>query len=483
MKVQTENFINGRWQSALSGAVMAVENPSDGTTITSVPASTKADADASIHSAQSAFSSWSTRPAPERAQFLTRVAELLRERVKPIATVLSSEQGKPIGQATAEVLGAAHQLDYHAQWARRIEGETVISDNPGEHIMIARVPVGVVCALIPWNFPLSLICRKVGPALIAGNTVVVKPHEITPLCGLMLAALFEEAGTPHGVINFVTGNGLEVGQALVENPVTQLVTLTGSVRAGRQVMQTAAQNITQVSLELGGKAPFIVCDDADLDKAVELAAFSRFRNCGQVCTSNERTLVHSSMYQEFAEKLIVKLESLVVDMPDKDPDMGPKVSLPELDKVLSMVEQAKSEGAEVLSGGHRMEADHLQSGHFMKPTLLVNVTRSMTIAKEEVFGPVISLIEYSDFDEAISIANESDYGLTAYLMTDSYSNVMKGINEISSGEIFVNRVGPEAVQGYHTGYRLSGIGGDDGKHGFEAFLKKKTIYLSAPYHG
>ncbi|NRB16661.1 MAG: aldehyde dehydrogenase [Rhodobacteraceae bacterium] len=481
MKVQTKNFINGRWQSALNGDDMAVENPSDGTIITAVPASTQADADAALTAAQSAFPAWSKRPAPERAQILSRVAELLRERVKPIAAVISMEQGKPIGQASGEVLGAAHQLDYHAQWARRIEGETVISDNPGEHIMIARVAVGVVCALIPWNFPLSLICRKVGPALVAGNTVVVKPHEITPLCGLMLAALFEEAGTPAGVINFVTGNGLEVGQALVENPITQLVTLTGSVRAGRQVMQTAAQNITQVSLELGGKAPFIVCSDADLDKAVELAVFSRFRNCGQVCTSNERTLVHSSMYQEFSEKLAEKLKMLVVDTPDKDPDMGPKVSLPELEKVLSMVTQAQAEGAELVVGGLRSQADHLQQGHFMQPTLLTNVTPSMTIAKEEVFGPVISLIEYSDFDEAIAIANDSDYGLTAYLMTDSYSNVMKGINEISSGEIFVNRVGPEAVQGYHTGYRLSGIGGDDGKHGFEAFMKKKTIYLSAPY--
>ncbi|MBD9375333.1 aldehyde dehydrogenase [Rhizobium sp. ARZ01] len=473
------HFIGGEWISAAGGSSIAVENPANCDVIAEVPAGGKADAEKALDAASAASRAWARTPAVERAAYLQKVAVLLRERLDSFATTIMAEQGKPLSQARGEVLGAAQQLEYHAQWARRIEGDAIASDNVGEHILILRVPYGVVVGLIPWNYPLSVTARKVAPALVAGNTIVVKPHEVTPLSAMRLAALFEEVGLPRGVLNVVTGIGTEVGEALVGSIKTNLITLTGSVRAGREVMRRAADHISQVSLELGGKAPFIVCEDADLDLAAERAVFARFRNCGQVCTSNERTYVHQSVFQPFTDKFLDRVRSLRVGDPQSDPDVGPKVSRPELEKVEAMVARAVEQGARVLAGGGRMTGAPFDRGHWFQPTVLTDLDPSMDIVRQEVFGPVASLLPFSDFDDALRQANDSDYGLSAYLFTRDYRNVMRAINELEFGEVYVNRVGPEAVNAYHTGYRLSGIGGDDGRYGFETYMRKKTIYLSA----
>lgn len=472
------HFIGGAWIAARPDRRIPVENPASGEVFAHVPAGDGDDAARALDAASEAVKSWSRTPPSERAGYLIKVAAMLRERVDDFAETIMAEQGKPLSQARGEVMGAALHLEYHAQWARRIEGDTLASDNAGEQILILRVPYGVVVGLIPWNYPLSLTARKAAPALVAGNTIVIKPHEITPLSALRLAALFEEVGLPRGVLNVVTGIGTDVGEALVGSAKTSLVTLTGSVRAGREVMRRAADHITQVSLELGGKAPLIVCEDADLDHAAERAVFARFRNCGQVCTSNERTYVQESVFEPFMEKFLARVRSLRIGDPRSDPDVGPKVSRAELEKVEAMVERAVEQGARILTGGERMRETPFDRGYWFQPTVITDLEPSMDIVRQEVFGPVASLMSFSDFDDALVQANDSDYGLSAYLFTRDYGRVMRAVNELEFGEVFVNRVGPEAVNAYHTGYRLSGIGGDDGRYGFETYMRKKTIYLS-----
>jgi lactaldehyde dehydrogenase/glycolaldehyde dehydrogenase len=294
---------------------------------------------------------------------------------------------------------------------------------------------------------------------------------------LLVARCFADAGLPAGVLNVVTGRGREVGEALVKHPDTQIVTLTGSVEVGQRVMLSAAEHLTMVSLELGGKAPFIVMDDADLDAAATDCVISRFRNAGQICTSNERTYVHAAVFETFARKVVEKTRALRIGDPMGDVDMGPKINRPELDKVERMVQQAIDLGARVLTGGQRPKGNGFDRGYWFEPTVLVDVKQTHPLVQEEVFGPVLPILPFENFDEALGMANDSDFGLSSYLYTNNYNHVMRAMTELDFGEVFVNRIGPEAVHGYHTGYRKSGIGGDDGQYGFETYLKKKTVYL------
>ena len=476
--IKWAHFIDGQWVESKSKNYIEVDDPATGEVFAHVPSGGDTEAEQALRAASKASPAWSRTPPIERANYLVAVAKMLRDRVDSFADTIMKEQGKPLTQARGEVLGTALQLEYHSQWARRIEGDTIVSDNAGENILIFKVPYGVVVGLIPWNYPLSLTARKVAPALMAGNTMVVKPHEITPLSALRLAGLFEEAGLPNGVLNVVTGTGVSLGEALVGSRLTNLITLTGSVRAGREVMRRASENITQVSLELGGKAPLIVCQDADIAYAAERAVFSRFRNCGQVCTSNERTYVHKDVYQEFLEQFVAKVRSLRLGIPQQDPDIGPKVSMAELEKVEALIWDARSQGATVALGGSRPLNPPTKGGFWLEPTVLTELSPDMNIVRNEVFGPVACVMPFSTFDEVLETANDSDYGLTAYLFTNNYRNAMRAIRDLEFGEIFINRVGPEAVSAYHTGYRRSGIGGDDGRYGFETYLRKKTVYLS-----
>jgi lactaldehyde dehydrogenase/glycolaldehyde dehydrogenase len=410
---------------------------------------------------------------------MKRVAALVRRDAERLAQIVVLEQGKPINEARGEVGGTSEFFEYFAEFARRIQGEILPSDFPGEQIWIQRVPIGVVGAIIPWNYPSALVSRKVAPALIAGDTIVLKPHELTPLSALEMARIFDEAGVPAGVVNIVTGAGATVGETISSSPDVNLITMTGSVPTGKRIMAAAAANVTPVSLELGGKAPFIVMADADIDLAVRSAVTSRYMNCGQVCICNERTLVQREVYDDFVQRFVAASAALRIGSPfDERTDLGPKVSREELEKVERYVQQAVADGAKLALGGHRPAKPPTPGGYWFSPTVLTGVDASMDVMRREIFGPVLPIVAFDRFDDALQIVNDSRYGLSAYLFTNDMPTIMRTVSDVGFGEVYVNRVGPESLQGFHGGYGESGLGGDDGAHGLEAYLRKKTVYLN-----
>ena len=456
-----------------------VVNPATGDTIASVPEASDEQVDVALAAARRAQPAWGAMAPVERAAFMKRIAELIRRDAEALARIIVSEQGKPISEARGEVRGTAEFFSYFAEFARRIEGEILPSDVRDEQVWIQRVPVGVVVGIIPWNYPAALVSRKVAPAMIAGDTIVLKPHELTPLSALYMGRLFRAAGVPPGVVNIVTGAGKTVGERLTGAAGVDLVSMTGSVPAGRRIMQNAATHLTPISLELGGKAPFIVMPDADLDLAVKSAVTSRFMNCGQVCICNERTLVHQDVYRPFLDAFVEQARALRIGDPlSEDTDIGPKVSRPELEKVEAMVATAVRSGAKVVLGGGRPESPPTPGGNWYSATVLTDVSPDMAIMQDEIFGPVVPIVPFRGFEEAVAISNGSRYGLSAYLFTRDVRQVMKAIRDIDFGELYVNRIGPESLQGFHVGYRQSGVGGDDGAHGLEIYLKKKTVYMN-----
>lgn len=471
-------YIGGDWVTASSNDVINVENPSNEEIFATVPRGSKADAEFALQAAKKAQPDWASIPPIERAELLRKLANKLIENRDHLARLLSTEQGKVFSDAKGEVDATVNFLRYAAEAARRIEGDIFPSDSPDEQIWIQRVPYGVVVALVAWNFPLALAGRKIGPALVTGNTVVLLTHSDTPITVLEFGRLIEEVGIPAGVINIVTGHGREIGEALVRNPITQLVTLTGSVRAGQEVYRAAADNITTIRLELGGKAPFIVMEDADIERAVDAAITARFANNGQVCTCNERMYLHTDIYDTFMERFVATVADLKVGDPFSDVNLGPKVNRPEVEKLERIMSQAIEQGASIAIGGSRLREGEYARGHWFEPTVLVNANHDMAIMREEIFGPIVPVQRVTSFDEAISLANDSEFGLSAYLFTQDMKRVMKSTQNLNFGEIYVNRGIGEMVQGFHHGYRRSGLGGEDGKYGLDAYLQKKTLYIN-----
>ncbi len=483
MPVTTLDFypmrIGAEWPEASDGKRRPVLNPATGEAFAEVPEGTREDARAALEAAKAAQPAWEARSGVQRAEVLKRIVELIRADAERLARLVVQEQGKPLVEARGEIGGAAGFFEYFTTFARAQTGEIIASDNPNEDIWIRNVPYGVVVGIIPWNYPAALFARKVAPALMAGNAVVIKPHEDTPLSAIELAKLCEAAGVPPGVVNVVTGAGPVVGDALVRDPLTQLVTVTGSVRAGRQILEAAAQNITVVSLELGGKAPFIVMDDANVEAAARNAIHARFVNCGQVCTCNERTYVHRRVYERFLERYVSLAGELRLGNPMRtDIDIGPKVNQAELEKLERMVARAREQGAQVMLGGTRPEGDEFQRGFWYAPTVLTEVRNDMEIMQQEIFGPISPVMPFDDFEEAIALANDSPYGLTAYLFTSDFRRIMRAVQAVRFGEVYINKIGPEQFQGFHAGYGLSGMGGDDGHHGYDHYFRKKTVYVN-----
>ncbi|HEX2181778.1 MAG TPA: aldehyde dehydrogenase [Rubrobacteraceae bacterium] len=456
-----------------------VINPADESTIAEVPEADANHVELALEAARTAQRAWARKTGPERGAVLRAVAEAIRERKEELARLVVAEQGKTITEARGEVGDAAAGFfDYYSTFERAQVGTMFAPDEPNEHLLVRSVPYGVVVGIIPWNYPAALFARKVAPAIMAGNAIVLKPHEDTPLSALALAGVLEEAGVPPGVVNVVTGAGRTVGDALVRNPITRMVSMTGSVRGGREILAAAAENITPVSLELGGKAPFIVLEDADVRSAVENAVDARFWNCGQVCTCNERTYVQRAVYDEFVERFVEAASALRMGDPTRDDvQMGPKVNRPELEKVEALVQGAVEQGAEVVLGGGRPQGEEFERGYWFEPTVITGTTNDMEIVQREVFGPVLPIQPFDDFDEVVGLANDSPYGLSAYVFTSDLHRAMRAIDDIDFGEIYVNKIGPEQLQGFHTGYRLSGMGGDDGPYGYERYLRRKTVYL------
>ena len=471
--------IGGEWRGSSSGRTRPVLNPANGEAIAEVPEGTREDAHAALVAARDAQPAWEALTGIQRAAYLQHIATLIREHAERLAEIVVREQGKPLVEARGEIGGTAGFFDYFSSFARAPIGEIIASDNADEDIWIRNVPYGVVVGIIPWNYPAALFARKVAPALMAGNTIVIKPHEDTPLSSIELMKLVEAAGVPPGVVNVVTGAGVEVGDALVRDDITQLVTVTGSVRAGRQILEAAARNITVVSLELGGKAPFIVMDDANMDLAVRNAITARFVNCGQVCTCNERTYVHRRVFDQFLERYVAMAGKLRMGDPMRtDIDLGPKVNQAELEKIERMVARAQEQGAQIALGGKRPQGEPFRKGFWYEPTVLTNVRNEMDIMQQEIFGPISPVMRFDDFEEAIGLANDTRYGLSAYLFTNDLKRMMRAVQAINFGEVYINKIGPEQLQGFHTGYRLSGQGGDDGRHGFDHYFRKKTVYVN-----
>lgn len=467
-------LIDGVWERGTDPAI-AVIDPATEAQICTVPSAGHEQVVRAIEAAAAAQPAWAALEPWRRAQGLRAMAACLARHKAELAKIISMEVGKPYAKACVDVDSAADYLEYMAQWDRRIEGEIVPSDNPDETILLTRVPMGVVAAITAWNYPLDLLIRKVAPALITGNTVVVKPTEVTPLASIRAVQLFHENDClPKGVLGLVTGGG-GVGAILCSHPLVNMITMTGHRDTGKKIMAAAASTLARVSLELGGSAPAIIWKDADLDLAAEAIAIASFENSGQVCTCSERILVHEDVHDEFVSRLVERAEALKVGDPGEDVDLGPLVNQTQYRKVTQAIDLALEEGGELKCGGHG-GSSLPGKGYWVRPTVMTKITPDMAIARQETFGPIAPIMRISSYDEAIRIANATRYGLTAFVFSNDYRLVMRAQADLRFGEIFINRTMGEALQGFHTGHQESGMGGEDGKHGVLKYTQLRTVY-------
>ncbi len=468
------NFINNEWTKPSSGKSIEVKNPSTLQTIATVPDSDSNDVDRAVAAARAAQPAWERLPAIQRAGYIRAVAAKLREHKTRLARRISIEQGKILPLAEVEIDFTANYMDYMSEWARRIEGEILNSDRPNETIYLHRRPIGVVAGILPWNFPFFLIARKMAPALVTGNTIVIKSSEETPLNAYDFTELLAEAGLPKGVFNLVTG-GRDTGACLAAHKDVGLISFTGSVGTGIKIMETAARNLTRVNLELGGKAPCIVLNDADLELTANALFNSRVLNTGQVCNAAERVYVQRGIADPLAHRVTQLMANARYGNPlaDADLTMGPIINQTGLDKIGAMVDAAKKQGTQVLTGGRVAD----RPGLHYEPTVLADCKDDMEVMTTEIFGPVLPLRVVDDLDEALALANNSDYGLTSSVFTQNLNAATKAARELRFGETYINREHFEAMQGFHAGRRKSGIGGADGKHGLYEYMETQMVYL------
>ncbi|APC49427.1 aldehyde dehydrogenase [Virgibacillus halodenitrificans] len=470
-------YINGEYTDSTGNDWLDIINPATEEMISQAQRGTNEDVDRAVQAAFEAQKSWELIPNIERGKIVRKLGEAIQEKRETFIELLQEEQGKDYELAQGEVDLAIDYFQYMSEWARRIEGEIVPSDRPNENIYIYKKPIGVIAGIVPWNFPVFILARKVATALVTGCTIVLKPSQKTPNTAMAFTEIVDDMDDiPKGVYNVVTGTGSEVGDALTRHEKIAMVSMTGSIPAGTKIMEAAAQNITKVNLELGGKAPAIVTKHADLEVTVDNIVTSRLANNGQACTNAERVYVHEDIADTFVSKLKESFESKKIGDPreNKDADVGPLISNERLEAVSSMVEQAKEDGAKVVTGGERAESE---KGYFYKPTILTNVDHQSAIMQDEIFGPVIPIDTFKTLDEAIEKGNDTVYGLSSSVYTDDMNEAMRVINELKFGETYVNRENFEAVQGYHAGMRKSGLGGTDGKHGVEDFLVTQVVYM------
>ncbi|MCV3298934.1 aldehyde dehydrogenase [Pantoea ananatis] len=475
MTTHHQHFINGVFVPNHSDKWIEVINPATEALLSRIPQGTRQDAADAIAAADAAQPGWEALPAVERGSWLRKIATAIRQREPELSATIVAEGGKTQGLAKTEVLFTADYLDYMSEWARRYEGEIVNSDRPNENIFVFKKAIGVTTGILPWNFPFFLIARKAAPALITGNTIAIKPSELTPNNAALFAQIVADIGLPKGVFNVVYGYGPEIGQELAGNEKVGLVSLTGSVNAGIAAMEAAAKNVTKVSLELGGKAPAIVMDDADLDLAVKAIVSSRVINTGQVCNCAERVYVQEGIYDRFISALTEAMQHVTFGNPAEknDIDMGPLITAAALARVEQKVARAVEEGGRVVLGGKRAGRE----GFYFEPTIITGVRQEMEIMREEIFGPVLPVMTFKTLEEAIALANDCEYGLTSSIYTQNLTTTMTALRQLKFGETYVNRENFEAMQGFHAGWRKSGIGGADGRHGLEEYLQTHIVYL------
>ncbi|KJV28315.1 aldehyde dehydrogenase [Aquitalea magnusonii] len=472
---QLRHYINGRFIDGADHHV--VSNPANGQILAHSPqASTQQVADA-LSAARAAQRDWAARPAIERAAYLRNIAALVRQQVDVLAHTISAEQGKTLALAKVEVGFTADYLDYMAEWARRIEGEVISSDRAGEQIFLLRKPLGVVAGILPWNFPFFLIARKMAPALLTGNTIVIKPSEETPINCHLFSQLVAQSGLPVGVFNVLYGRGA-TGADMAGSADVDMISFTGSVATGARIAAAAAPHITKLNLELGGKAPAIVLADADLDLAARAIHASRIINTGQVCNCAERVYVERKVADAFIDKVASAMAATRYGDPlaVADIDMGPLINRQALERVQAKVAQAVQEGAQLITGG---QVADLGAGFHFQPTVLAGCHGQMEVMRQEIFGPVLPIQVVDSMEEAIALANDSEYGLTSSVYTRDLAKAMQAMRELDFGETYINRENFEAMQGFHAGVRQSGIGGADGKHGLYEYTHSHVVYLQA----
>jgi succinate-semialdehyde dehydrogenase/glutarate-semialdehyde dehydrogenase len=470
--LKSQALINGQWVDADSGARIAVTDPATGETLAQVPNMGQAETQRAIAAAQAAQREWAAKSAKERARILHAWNDLMLANLEDLAYLMTREQGKPLAEARGEIRYAASFIDWFAEEARRIQGDIAEHPDADKRIQIRKQPVGVCAAITPWNFPAAMITRKAGPALAAGCAIIIKPAEQTPLSAFALAELAQRAGVPAGVLQVVTGDARAIGGVLTSSPVVRKLSFTGSTEVGRILMAQCAPTIKRLSLELGGNAPFIVFDDADVDAAVNGALIAKYRNSGQTCVCANRFLVQDGIYDTFAQKLAEKVAALAVGNGlQAETVQGPLIDQAAIEKVEELVSDAREQGARVLAGGGR----HVLGGTFYQPTVLTGATTAMRLAREEIFGPVAPLFRFRDESEAIAMANDTEFGLAAYVYTRDLSRSWRVTEQLEYGMVGLNTGLISNEVGPFGGVKQSGLGREGSRYGIDEYLELKYV--------
>lgn len=471
--------IAGEQRDASDGGTTEIRNPATGEIIDRVAAGTQEDIDHAIDAAQTAFPKWSSVPPSERAAILFKASRLLAEREKELARVLTQEQGKPLREAVLEIRRFAHTLEHYAGLAKSIRGGYVPALDDRRYGMIIKKPIGVCGAIVPWNFPVSLLGNKIGPALITGNTVVVKPAGTTPLTDIQVVLILNEAGLPPGVLNIVPGPAGIVGEALLKDPRVRKIGFTGATSTGKHVMEVAAQSVKRVTLELGGSDPMIVCDDADIEEAVSAASVGRFFNCGQACLAVKRLYLFERIYDEFVSKLVTKVEKLRLGNGlEQGVIVGPLHTAAQRNEVEEQVADAVKRGGKVLAGGKRPSGDRFAKGNFYLPTVVVDVDEQSKIVQEEVFGPALPIMRVKDLDQAITKANSSIYGLGSSVWTRDLDKATAAAERIDAGYTWINS--PQIIfdELPFGGVKQSGLGKEHGEEALDYYMETKSVVVA-----
>ncbi|AFN79802.1 succinate-semialdehyde dehydrogenase [Stutzerimonas stutzeri DSM 10701] len=467
-------YVDGAWLDADGGQTLEVNNPASGEVLGTVPKMGAAETRRAIEAAERALPAWRDLTAKERSQTLRRWFELIMQNQEDLARLMTLEQGKPLTESRGEIAYAASFIEWFAEEAKRIYGDTIPGHQKDKRIIVIKQPIGVTAAITPWNFPAAMITRKAGPALAAGCTMVVKPASQTPFSALALAELAERAGIPRGVFSVVTGSAGDIGNELTANPIVRKITFTGSTEVGAKLMEQCAPGIKKVSLELGGNAPFLVFDDADLDEAVKGAMQSKYRNAGQTCVCVNRIYVQDGVYDAFAQKFQAAVEKLKIGNGlDDGVDVGPLIDDRAAAKVKEHIEDAVANGARVVTGGKA----HSLGGSYFEPTLMINVPHTAKVAKEETFGPLAPLFRFKDEAEAIALANDTEFGLAAYFYARDLGRVFRVAEALESGMVGVNTGMISTEVAPFGGVKSSGLGREGSKYGIEDYLEIKYLCL------